>query len=74
VGVADGGDDRVPGRTGAQLTAALVDLVTALVTTLAATPLRYVVDRALLVQRSKTELYEFEANACHAPRASVAGS
>jgi hypothetical protein len=31
-----------------------------LVTTLAATPLRYVVDRALLVQKSKTE-YEFEA-------------
>jgi hypothetical protein len=45
-----------------------------LVTTLAATPLRYVVDLALLVQRSETELYEFEANACHAPRASVAGS
>jgi hypothetical protein len=48
------------GLTDAQQTAALVALVTALVTTVAATPLRYVVDRALLVQKSKTE-YEFEA-------------
>ncbi|MGZ4250634.1 MAG: hypothetical protein ACXVUE_20300 [Solirubrobacteraceae bacterium] len=48
------------GLDDAQQTAALVALATALVTTLAASPLRYVVDRALLVQKSKTE-YEYEA-------------
>ena len=48
------------GLDDAQQTAALVALLTALVTTLVATPLRYVVDRALLVQKSKTE-YEYEA-------------
>jgi hypothetical protein len=48
------------GLTEAQLTAAVVAAVTALVTTLAATPLRYVVDRALLVKKAETE-YEYEA-------------
>lgn len=48
------------GLTDAQETAALVALVTALITTFAATPLRYVVERRLLVQKSKTE-YEYEA-------------
>jgi hypothetical protein len=48
------------GLTDAQLAAALVAAVTALVTTIAATPLRYLVDRALLVKKAETE-YQYEA-------------
>ena len=48
------------GLTDAQLTAALVAAVTAVVTTIAATPLRYLVDRALLIKKAETE-YQYEA-------------